>query len=342
MLDIALSMKHLGVMLRSGMGFEESVKVLSEQTPDQRIKNAYVDILKKMQSGKNLADSMKEHRDIFSDIIISIIDVGEESGSLEQNLEFLSDYLKKEYELKRKIKGAMFYPIIVLALTVVELLGVIYFILPKLENLFLGFENIPAFTVFVMNGSRFIRENILYIIGSLVVILFIIGRLLKTKQGKIFKDKLALVFPILKKLNKNIALTYFARTLGALLASGIPLERALEISQSTMNNSVYAGKLKIVQEQLKTGKNLSACLAAYPKYFPPTYVKLIEIGEQTGSLEDNLKYLYELYSEDVSDMTNNMATVIEPLLLIFIGLMIGALALIIVAPIYQLTGSINS
>jgi type IV pilus assembly protein PilC len=137
-------------------------------------------------------------------------------------------------------------------------------------------------------------------------------------------------------------LTYFARTLGALLESGIPLENGLAITQNTIQNSLYKKTLTKVQNELKTGKNLSASLIKYPKYFPLTYVKLIEIGESTGTLEENLDYLYELYSEEVTDMTNNFATVIEPLLLIFIGLMIGSLALIIIAPIYQLTGSINA
>jgi len=341
-LDVSLSIKHLGVMLRSGLGIEESIIVLATQTPDERIRLAYAGILENMHSGKTLAESMKEHKKIFSDIVVSIIAVGEEGATLEKNLNFLAEYLKKDYELQRKIKGALFYPFIVLALTVAELIGVIYFILPKLENLFMAFEGIPAFTLFVMNAARFFRNNVIFIVIGIVVVIFTINRLLKTTAGKKFKDRVALNFPILKKLNKNIVLTYFARTLGALLESGIPLERGLSITQSTVNNSLYAKKLERVQEELKTGKNLSASLAAYPKYFPVTYVKLIEIGEQTGTLEENLDYLYELYSEDVTDMTNNLATVIEPLLLIFVGLMIGGLALLIIAPIYQLTGSINA
>lgn len=341
-LDVALAIKHLAIMLKSGLGIDESITVLANQSPDQRIKNAFHDILKNLQAGKTLAESMKTHKEIFSDIIISIIEVGEEAGSLEQNLLFLADYLKKDYELQRKIKGAMFYPLIVLALTVVELLGVIYFILPKLETLFLGFDNIPRFTLFVLSASRFIRLNMVYIVITLLVLIVAVNRFLKTSAGHKLKDRISLNMPIIKELNRNIMLTYFARTLGALLKSSIPLENALTITQSTIQNSLYKKTLSKVQEELKTGKNLSASLIKYQKYFPLTYVKLIEIGESTGTLEENLDYLYELYTEEVTDMTNNFATVIEPLLLIFIGLMIGSLALIIIAPIYQLTGSINA
>lgn len=313
LLDISLSMKHLGVMLKSGLGIEESVEIVAKQSNDKRLQKAYAGILEGIRSGKTMAESMRKYDKIFSNIVISIIEVGEEGATLEKNLAFLASYLKKDYELQKKIKGAMFYPIIVLGLTVVELLGVVYFILPKLEDLFLGFDNIPRFTILVLNGARFFRTNMPFIVGGLILFIITITQLLKTEQGKIFKQRLALRFPMVACVIANP------------LSKGIPLD----------NNAPK------VQEELKTGKNISASMEQYSKYFPITYIKLIEVGEQTGTLEENLKYLHELYSEEVEDMTDNMATIIEPLLLIFIGLMIGALALLIVAPIYQLTGSIN-
>jgi len=342
LLGISLSIKQLSVMLKSGLGMTDALQVLAKQTPDPKLKNTYQKVLNDVQSGRTLGQSMKIYPGIFPPIVTSITEVGEEGASLETNLGFVSDYLRHEYELQRKIKGAMFYPIIIVLLTLAELLGMVYFILPKLESLFTAFEDIPRFTQIVLDIAAFLRSNMPAIIVVILIAILIVHYLLKTVIGKHFKDKLALKFPIIKELNKNIILSMLARTLRILLQSGIPLENAVLIAQSTIGNSVYESILSKVHTDIKSGRYLSDTLSVHMDNFSPTYVKLIEIGEQTGTLEENLEYLYDLYASEVQDMTNNLATIIEPLLLIFMGLIIGLLAIIIIGPIYQLTGSINA
>lgn len=339
---VALSIRHLSIMLKSGLALEAAIKILSEQTPDKRLKGAYMDILVDVQSGKTLAESMAQHTKIFSQVTVSIISIGEQGGTLEKNLVFLAEFLKKNYELQRKVKGALIYPAIVFSLTVVEMLGVMFFILPKLDTLFSSFKEIPAFTVFILNAAKFIRENALAIVVVLAVVVIALVLFLKTKAGKIFSDGLGIKFPIVKNLNKANILTTFSRTLGILLESGIPISKALRISSETIGNHFYAKALVAVHDKVKGGQNLAAALLEYPQYFPITYVKMIEVGESTGSLEENLDHLYDFYAEEVQEMSNNMTTLLEPLLLIFIGAMIGLLAILIIAPIYQLTGSLNA
>lgn len=340
-LDIALSIRHLSIMLKSGLGIEEALVTIVNQVTDQKLKETYSAVLKDVQSGVTLAESMKKFPKIFRDIVVSIIDVGEQGATLETNMVFLADYLKKQFELNRKVKGATMYPMIVVALTIVEMLGVIYFVLPKLESLFTSFKNIPEMTKFILDAAAFVRNNGAIILVVLIILFLILQRFLQTKPGKKLKDKVALMIPVFKDLNKSSMLSSFSRTLGILLASGIPLQRALDISLNTMSNSEYVKVLARVNEEVKEGKNLADSLEAFPKYFPITYTKMIEIGERTGTLEENLNYLYDFYTEDVLEMSNNLATLIEPILLIFIGGMIGGLALLIITPIYQLTGSIN-
>ena len=341
LINIILTIRHLSVMLKSGLALEDALKVLSERAPDQKLKDTYTDMLNDVRSGKTLGESMKNQRKVFSDIMISLIDVGEQGGTLEKNLVYLADYLKKNYELQKKVKNAMLYPIIVFVLTMVEMLGVVYFLLPKLESLFNSFKNPPEFTVFVLNASKFLRDNNLAI--ALIIIGMVIAMILflRTKIGRKFKDYLLLNFPIIRGLTRANILTTFSKTLAILLQSGIPISKAIEISANTIENSYYQKALRVIFEDIKAGLNLAESMSKHEKYFPATFIKIVEIGENTGTLEDNLNYLYEFYRDDLEDMSNNISTLIEPLLLIFIGIMIGFLAIIIVGPIYQLTGTIN-
>ena len=340
--NIILTLRHLSVMLKSGLALEDAIKVLSDRAPDEKLKETYTLVLEDIHSGKSLADSMKARKGVFSDIIISLIDVGEQGGTLEKNLIYLGEYLKQSYDLQKKVKNAMLYPIIVLMLTLVEMFGVIYFLLPKLDSLFSSFKNPPEFTVFIINLTKFIRGNILYIAVGLVIVLFLLNLFInKTQLGRRIKDKFTIGFPIVKGLTKNTILTTFAKTLAILLESGIPLSRGIEITANTTENMYYRNVLIKANEDIKKGLTIAESLGKYEQFFPSTFTKIVEIGENTGTLDDNLEYLYEFYKEDLEEMSNNISTLIEPLLLIFIGVMIGLLAIIIIAPIYQLTGTIN-
>lgn len=341
--DLVLSVmvRNLSLMLKSGLDLQAALTILSEQTENFKLQKALLEIMADIQKGVSLGKAMEKHQKIFSQIVISIIKVGEEGGTLEKNLSYLSDYLKKKHELAKKIRGALLYPVIIFSLTIAEMLGVIFFILPTLDTLFSSFEEIPEFTRFVMDSARFVRVNGLYILGILIILVIIARFLLKTNTGKIFKDRVSISFPIVKKLVKLNILTTFSRTLGILLDNGIHIAKALEITARTTNNHYYQKVIREVHEEVKGGKNLSKVLANYPDYFPVTFTKMMEIGEQTGTLQENLMYSYEFFSEDVQEMSANLATILEPIVLVIVGIMIGGLAIIIVGPIYQLTSSLN-
>jgi type IV pilus assembly protein PilC len=233
------------------------------------------------------------------------------------------------------------YPMIVLAMSIVEMIGVIFFILPRMDDLFAAFDDPPATTKMILTFTEFIRDNTPVLLASIIGTFVMALVYFSTKRGKITRDKLLLKIPIMKDLTKKNILSTLARTLTVLLESGIPIQSAINITGESTSNVVYKDLIKKIEVSVKGGENIAESMARYPKYFPPTFVKMIQIGEQTGSLEDNLTYLYEFYAEEVEEMSNNLATLLEPLMLIFIGLMIGLLAIMIVTPIYQLTGQIN-
>lgn len=341
-LDIALSMKHLVTMITSGLALDEALDVLVNQVEDPMLKKIYREVQVDVTQGISLTEAMKKHNKVFSKMVISVIDIGEQGGTLEKNLAFLAQYLKKQYELKRKIGGATTYPIIVFVLTILEMVGVVFFVLPRLESVFSGLSTLPPITAFILNLAKFLRENYPLVILGLIILYIIIKLLLNTKPGERFKDFMALHLPIFKNINKKQILADFSRTLGILLESGVPFQKAIGIAADTIDNSYYKDALLKMTEMTKDGKNLFESIGAFPNLFPPTFVKIIETGENTGNLEDNLNYLYEFYTEEVLELSNNLTTLLEPVLLIFAGLMIGGLALMIITPIYQLTGSLNT
>lgn len=340
-LAVALSIRHLSLMLKSGLSISDALATLTGPTTVPKLREAYEQIALDVNTGMNLADSMKKFPKIFTNIIISIVSVGEAGGTLEKNLIFLADYLKKDHELKKKVKGALLYPGIVFFLTILEMVGVIFFILPKIEELFRSFNNIPPLTRAVIDGASFVRTNWVLVLGVVLFVVILFKLFLRTKPGKKFKDIFALKMPIINKLNRNNYIATFSRTLGILMESGMPLSKALDISANTIGNSIYTKALFETNTKIQDGQNLADSLNLYPQLFPPTFVKMIEVGEATGTLIENLDYLYDFHSEEVQDMANNLTALLEPLLLIFIGAMIGGLAMIIITPIYQLTGSIN-
>ncbi|MCA9385415.1 type II secretion system F family protein [Candidatus Dojkabacteria bacterium] len=339
---VALSIHHFATMLRSSLSLSDILKILGEQKIDAKLSEAYMQILKDVLSGKTLSESMSSHRDVFTDIVISIVEIGEQGGTLEKNLLYLADYLKEAYELQKKIKGALIYPMIVVVVTMMEIIGVAFFVLPRLESVFTSFDDPPPTTLAIINGAAWFRENIVLIVIGIIVLIIGINMFLKTESGKRFKDRLILKIPVFKQLNKSNLISSFSRTLGILLASGIPLSEGMYIAANTTTNSVYKKTVQEVHESIKAGNTLAFSLSKYPDQFPNTYIKMVEVGEATGNLENNLEYLYQFYTEEVKEISSNLTTLLEPMLMIMIGVMIGGLALTVILPIYQLIGNINA
>lgn len=342
LLDISTTVRHISIMLKTGLELEDALRIAFKQTDDLKLLEVAKYILEDVRSGTSLSESMEKHSDVFTDIVISIINVGEQGGRLEENLLFLSEYLKKAYLLKRKIRGAMIYPMIIFAIAFVEVIGIIFFFLPRLSSLYDMLEEPPKFTVFVISSAAFVRENIIVILIVGAALFAFITFLLRTKKGKRFKEWLSLNVPVFSTLNKKNILLTFSRTLSLLLQSGIAIQEALKITKDTIGNSYYTEILNIVYEKAKGGKNISQALSKYPKYFPLTYTSMIEVSEETGTLEENLTYLYDFYSEEVEEMTDNLTTLLEPFMLIIVAILIIFLAISIIAPLYQLTGSLNA
>ncbi|MBI2356805.1 type II secretion system F family protein [Candidatus Dojkabacteria bacterium] len=339
--NLLISIKSFAALLRASISLSDAVQTMSEQSNDKNLNRIYAFMHREIEEGSSLSKAMKLFPKIFPETMVSVVDAGESGASLEKNLLFIAETIKKSYELNRKMRGALIYPSIIITLTLLEFTGMIFIVLPKMEELYKSFTNVPPLTIFIMEKAQAIRDNWLTIFAIALAILITFIIFLKTKYGKYFTSWVSINFPILKNLFISNILASFSRTLGVLLASGLPLSKAMLIAANTMNNQIYQKILMVIHKNIDDGQNMATSLSQHGNYFNKSFIKMVEIGEISGTLEENMMYLHDYYSDDVTEMSNNIVTLVEPLLLILVGIIIGLLGVTILMPIYQLMGSIN-
>lgn len=341
-LDRLLFAKHLATMIKSGLSLTESLEIAIDQASSSKMKKTLKDVLASVNNGKSLSSSLSRHPKVFSPVFINMVNVGEKGGTLSENLEYLSVQLEKDYDLKRKVKGAMLYPIIVISATVILGVALAIFILPRLVKLFTSLKmELPITTRVFLAVANFLVSYGLYLLVGLIILAILIRILVKAKWSKPFFHRLYLKLPVVKKLSHQINLARFSRILGTLLKSGVPIIESLEITATTLGNSVYQRKIEEATQGVKKGKSLASTLLPQEKYFPKIVSHMISVGEKSGNLEEILFYLARFYEDEVDNATRNLSTTLEPILLIFIGVAIGFIGVAIISPIYQISGSLK-
>ncbi len=341
-LDKVLFTKHLSVMVKAGLPIDESLRILREQASSGTLRRVIKILSAVVESGSPLSEGLVRFPRVFSDLYVNVIRAGEKSGNLERNLNDLAIQLTKSHDLRQKIRGAMAYPILVLVSSGVVGLSVATFILPKITKLFKSFNvQLPFLTrVLIATADFFDRFGVMVYIGFFLLMAFLYW-LSRTRLAKPFLHRLYLNLPLIKKIVRDSNLALFCRTLGTSMGSGLPIVKAVEVASSTFANVVYRGSLKKVMLQIQEGRSLSSSLAANPLY-PPIVYRMVAVGEKTGKLDEVLIFLAEFYENEVDATTKNLSTIVEPLLLILIGIVVAALSMAIIAPIYEITGSIGN
>ena len=335
--------KHLAVMVSSGIPLAEAIDSLREQTRNSTFRNLLTDVLKRVENGSTLADAMKANSKLFSELYINLIKVGEKSGTLDETLTFLASQMTKENALKKKLQAAMLYPGLVLSAAGIIGGFISFFILPKLIDLFESFDiELPFTTRLLLFTAYTMRDYGIYILLGIGAVILLFTFLLKTEKVKFAVHTLLLKLPIIGEFLTYVQLATFTRNLAILLKNAVPINQAMEITAKTLTNRSFRKDTLHIAKELEEGKPISEILAKrkYAK-FPSIVVKMISVGEKTGKLDENLFYLSDFYEEDIDNISKNMTTLLEPILLVFIGLTVGFLALSIISPIYELTGSIR-
>jgi type IV pilus assembly protein PilC len=330
--------KQLSLMLRSGLSIIDALEFLRDQTKSKKLKNIFEVLIGDLQKGISLAVSLRKFRNIFGDFFINIIDVGETSGNLDQNLEYLAATLEKQRELKSKVISSFIYPAFILAGTLGISLLMIFFIFPKIMPVFTDLKvQLPITTIIFMKISNFLINFwplvIAYALGFAIIFIL----LLRFDAVKYFFDKTIIHIPLLKLVIRDSIIVTFSRNLGLLLKSGLDISRSLEFASTTIENKFYQEIFNSALVSIKQGHSFKEFLRKNSKYFDNVFINLLEIGEKTGSLQKNLFYLADYYENDLETRLKNLTTILEPLLLATMGMVVGFMALSIITPIYQLS-----
>lgn len=335
--------KRLSFLVYANVPILESLKILSKQGRSRSRNKILQKVVEDVSNGNTLAQSLGKYQRTFGTFAINLIRVGETSGTLDENLNYIAEELKKRQELRRKVFGSLLYP----ALIVIATLGITglitVYVFPKVLPIFasLNFE-LPLTTKILIFVSDFLSSYGLYLIGGILLGAIISGVLItKSKGAKMLFDRFLLRIPLFGKIALNYQLANFTRTLGILTKSGMGLVSSMSITSDTVSNALYRKRLVAMGEGIQKGEGIAAQFEKDMRLFPPTITHLIAIGEKTGSLSETFTYLSEMYENELDELTKSLATAIEPLLMIFMGLLVGFVAVSIITPIYQVTQTLN-
>lgn len=329
--------KNLHIMVATGLSLVRSFDILANQSRNSKLKSILFDIKEKINKGENLSSSMAKYPNVFSEFFQSMVKIGEESGTLEEIFKTLALQFEKEHELKSKVKGAMIYPSVILSvmLGVGALITIV--VLPRLNDFFKNLNvELPFYTKLVINFGNFARKwwYLLLFAPFFLIEFYII--FVRTANGKRLRDTIFLKIPFFSQLVKKNNSALMIRSLSSLISSGITLTRSLEITAGTCGNIYYKKALLEASEKIKKGERLSASLKPYQKIFPVGTIEMIEVGEETGKTSIILKKLAEFYEKEVISAAENLSTLIEPLLILVLGLAVAFFAFSIVEPMYSI------
>jgi len=354
--DKIFFIRNLQVMTSAGVSLPRAIGTLSAQAKNKNFSKALINIQKKIIDGGSLSQGLADYPDIFPEIFQNMIKVGEESGTLEQVLKSLSRQLEKQYDLKTKITGALIYPLVVVSAMIAIGFAMLIIVVPQLAATFAELEiSLPFTTKIVIGLGKFLNERWYFLLLIIAGAFIFLKQILKIKPVKKFFDKIVLKIPVVSKLISEINSASFSRTLASLMDSGVPLVRSLEIISGTFGNIYFKESLLEAAEKIKKGAKLSDSLKPYTGHparytessiryqnlYLPIVVQMVEVGEETGETSQVLEQLAVFLEEEVANTTKNMASLIEPLLMLAVGGAVGFFAISMIQPMYSMLEAIQ-
>lgn len=336
--DQILFAKHLAIMTKAGMPLLNSLLLIQKQTKSR----SFLAILKKVvidvDNGQFLSTSLEQYRGVFGDLFINVIRVGEASGTLVENLNYLALELSKQQELRRTIKGALMYPLIILLATLGIVGALIFLVFPKIMPVFKSLNlQLPLPTRILIDMNLFFLNYWPFIFIGFIIFVFVFWGLLQIRSFRKTLHHVFLYLPIIGTVVQSVNMANFARTFGVLLRSGVKIVESLTISSSTLSNLVYQDELQNAAGEITKGIQISQYLSHRQHLFPIMLSQMVEVGENTGNLSETLIYISDYYESEVNATTKNLTNILEPFLLIFMGVMVGFVAIAIIMPIYGIT-----
>ncbi len=335
-LNVVIFTRQLSTMITSGLPLVQALDILASQVEDKNLRGIVREIKEKIESGSRFADALRDYPQCFDALYVNLVVAGEEGGMLDTVLSRLAVYMEKSVKLIKKVKSAMIYPISIIVVAIGVVMILLIFVIPVFEGMFKEMGgSLPAPTQIVVNLSRFVKSSIHYMVGALIVVAFLFRRYYKTEGGRRNIDRLILKVPIFGVLAIKASVARVTRTLATLLSSGVAILESLVIVAKVAGNKVVEEALVVARARISEGKSMSEPLQE-SGVFPPMVVQMIQVGESTGALDSMLNKVADFYEEDVDNLVSNLTAMMEPMIMMFLGVVLGGLIIAMYLPIFKL------
>lgn len=333
--------RQFATMIGAGLPMVQCLDILSKQMESAEMRDVVAQVKDSVSSGSTLAEALGRHKKVFDDLYVNMVDAGEIGGALDTILVRLANYREKADALVRKVRGAMVYPTVIVIVAAGVTFAMLTYIVPVFAKMFSGLgAELPKPTQYVLNLSHFLRSNILYILGGFVVAGIVFRYWVKTDKGRLRFDKLMLRAPLIGTLIRKSAVSRFTRTLGTLLSSGVSILDALEITAKTAGNRVISDAIRRSVVSIAEGDTITGPLRE-TGVFPPMVTQMISVGEKTGGLDEMLSKIADFYDEEVDAAVSALTSIIEPVIIVFMGVVIGGILIAMYLPMFDIIGKIK-
>ncbi|MCD4676131.1 MAG: type II secretion system F family protein [Desulfobacula sp.] len=339
--EVIIFSRQFSTMIDAGLPLLQCLDILQSQQENPTFKKNLKKIKESVESGETFADSLKKFPKVFNELFINMVAAGEAGGILDIILKRLSAYMEKMAKLKRQVKGAMTYPIITIIVAVIVVAIILVFVIPVFSDMFTDFgATLPAPTLMVMALSDFVIGNIVYIIGGIIATSFLIRRVYASDKGRILMDDMFLRLPVIGILIRKVAVAKFTRTTSTMLSSGVSILETLDIVAKTSGNKIIEFAIQDVKTGISEGRSMADPLLE-SGVFPSMVCSMISVGESTGALDTMMEKIADFYDDEVDQAVKNLTDMIEPFMLVFLGVIVGGLVISMYLPIFTMAGAIS-
>ncbi|MDD3905320.1 MAG: type II secretion system F family protein [Candidatus Omnitrophica bacterium] len=339
--DLVIFSRQLATMVDAGIPLVGALDILSEQVENKTFAEIVVDIRNKVETGSSLSEALSAHKKVFSQLFVNMVKAGESSGMLDEILDRLALYLEKTSSLQRKVKSALVYPAVVTSMALGITLLLLLKVIPVFKGIFSGFgAQLPMPTLVLITISDALQKYFIICAGGAIAIGFLIFRFFKTEKGRLMFDSALLRLPVFGILFTKVAVSKFTRTFSTLVKSGVPILSSLEIVGKTSGNKLVERAIEEVRANVREGEGIAEPLSR-SKIFPPMVTRMVSVGEQTGQLEKMLSKIADFYDEQVDASVSGLTSMMEPLIIAFLGIVIGSIVICMFLPIFKITSIVS-
>jgi type IV pilus assembly protein PilC len=341
--DLTIATRQLSTMVSSGMTLLRTLYVIEEQTENEKLKETWAAVRKDVEAGLSFSDSLRRHPDVFNDLYVAMVAAGETGGILEQTLIRVADQLEKDDSLRRQVRAAMVYPIVIASFALIVLFALVTFLVPVFESVFKDFGGeLPAITKFTVALSNLVRHQWYLLFGGVAGAIFGFRYWKKSETGREQWDRFKLKIPMkIGDIVQKVALARFSRTLSALVAAGVPMLEAIEITGRTSGNRVVEKAMDSVRDSVQAGGTIAKPMGEVPEAFPSMVVQMVGVGEETGALDEMLNKIADFYEDQVAAAIKALTSILEPVMIIVVGGIVGFIVIAMYMPMFKIYDEIK-